>query len=127
MTRGIAEISRLGKAMGANVQTFAGLAGIGDLIVTCTSEHSRNRRAGILIGQGRTPEEAIKEVKMVVEGFYTTEPVYMLSKKLDVSMPITTEAYEILFNKKDAREAVTELMMRKRTHELEDLAPDEMW
>ncbi|NTV89450.1 MAG: NAD(P)H-dependent glycerol-3-phosphate dehydrogenase [Clostridiales bacterium] len=127
MTRGIAEMSRLGKAMGANAQTFAGLAGIGDLIVTCTSMHSRNRRAGILIGQGRTPEEAIKEVKMVVEGFYTTEPVYMLSKKYDVRMPITAEAYEVLFKGKDSRVAVNELMMRKRTHEPEDLAPEEMW
>ncbi len=127
MTRGIAEMSRLGKAMGANVQTFSGLAGIGDLIVTCTSQHSRNRRAGILIGQGRTPDEAVKEVKMVVEGFYTTEPVYMLSQKHNVKMPITTEAYEVLFNNKNAGKAVTELMMRKRTHELEDLVSDEMW
>jgi glycerol-3-phosphate dehydrogenase (NAD(P)+) len=127
MTRGIAEMSRLGKAMGANVQTFSGLAGIGDLIVTCTSEHSRNRRAGYLIGQGRTPEEAIKEVKMVVEGFYTTGPVYMLSKKYDVKMPITNEAYEVLFKGKNASRAVSDLMGRKRTHEMEDLLTEEMW
>ena len=81
MTRGIAEISRLGSAMGAQVETFSGLAGIGDLIVTCTSMHSRNRRAGILIGQGRSVEEALNEVKMVVEGVFTTEPVYRLALK----------------------------------------------
>lgn len=126
MTRGIAEISRLGVALGARIQTFSGLAGIGDLIVTCTSMHSRNRRAGILIGKGRSVEEALAEVKMVVEGVYTTEPVYRLSKELDVKMPITTEAYEILFNGKDAREAVVDLMSRDKTHELEaDVLNDE--
>jgi Glycerol-3-phosphate dehydrogenase len=119
MTRGIAEISRLGSVMGAQVQTFAGLAGIGDLIVTCTSMHSRNRRAGILIGQGKTVDEALKEVRMVVEGYYTTEPVYKLAKKMDVKMPITVEAYEILYNGKDARQAVSDLMSRDKTHELE--------
>ena len=81
MTRGLAEISRLGISMGANPRTFAGLSGIGDLIVTCTSMHSRNRRAGILIGQGKTPEEAMKEVKMVVEGVTTTKAAYNLAKK----------------------------------------------
>lgn len=119
MTRGIAEISRLGKAMGAQVQTFTGLAGIGDLIVTCTSMHSRNRRAGILIGQGKPVDQALKEVKMVVEGVYTTEPVYKLSQKLDIRMPITAEAYEILFNGKDPRQAVVDLMTRSRKNELE--------
>lgn len=127
MTRGIAEISRLGCAMGAKQQTFAGLAGIGDLIVTCTSMHSRNRRAGILIGQGKQVAEALKEVKMVVEGYYTTEPVYRISQKLDVSMPITTEAFEILFNGKDARQAVSDLMSRDKTHELEGEVLEGIW
>lgn len=120
MTRGIAEMSRLGSAMGAQVQTFSGLAGIGDLIVTCTSMHSRNRRAGILIGQGKPLDEALKEVKMVVEGVYTTEPVYKLASRMNVEMPITAEAYEILFNGKNARQAVGDLMSRDKTHELEN-------
>ena len=127
MTRGIAEISRLGVAMGARLQTFSGLAGIGDLIVTCTSMHSRNRRAGILIGQGRSVEAALEEVKMVVEGVHTTEPVYRLSKELNIKMPITTEAYEILFNGKDARKAVVDLMSRDKTHELEADVLDDEW
>ena len=120
MTRGMAEISRLGCALGAKRQTFSGLAGIGDLIVTCTSMHSRNRRAGILVGQGMTLEQALAEVKMVVEGVYATEPVYQLSKRLGISMPITTEAYKILFDGKNAGQAVSDLMCRDKTHELED-------
>lgn len=127
MTRGIAEMSRLGSAMGAQVQTFSGLAGIGDLIVTCTSMHSRNRRAGILIGQGKSVEAALAEVKMVVEGVFTTEPVYRLASKMSVKMPITTEAYEILFNGKDARQAVVDLMSRDRTHELEHDVLNDTW
>ena len=127
MTRGIAEISRLGSAMGAKMQTFSGLAGIGDLIVTCTSMHSRNRRAGILIGQGKSVDQALEEVKMVVEGVSTTEPVYRLSKKLGISMPITTEAYEILFNEKDPALAVFDLMGRNKTHELEKEDLEDIW
>ena len=127
MTRGITEISRLGRAMGAKMQTFSGLAGIGDLIVTCTSMHSRNRRAGILIGQGRTVQQALDEVKMVVEGYFTTEPVYKLSRKLGVSMPITEEAYEILFNGKSPEQAVNDLMGRNKTHELELEVLEELW
>ena len=127
MTRGIAEMSRLGCAMGAKRQTFSGLAGIGDLIVTCMSMHSRNRRAGILIGKGLTVAEALEEVKMVVEGVHTTEPVYRLSGKLGIAMPITSEAYEILFESKDPAGAVFSLMSRDRTceHEEEDL--DDIW
>lgn len=127
MTRGIAEISRLGCALGAKRQTFSGLAGIGDLIVTCTSMHSRNRRAGILIGQGLTVEQTLEEVKMVVEGVYTTEPVYKLSRELGISMPITAEAHAILFEGKDPASAVSSLMSRNRTceHEAEDL--DDIW
>jgi len=127
MTRGIAEISRLGCAMGAKRQTFSGLAGIGDLIVTCTSMHSRNRRAGILIGQGKTLEQTLAEVKMIVEGVYTTEPVYRLSQKLGISMPITTEAYEILFNGKDAARAVFDLMSRNKKLELENEDLEDVW
>jgi glycerol-3-phosphate dehydrogenase (NAD(P)+) len=127
MTRGIAEISRLGSAMGAKMQTFSGLAGIGDLIVTCTSMHSRNRRAGILIGQGRTVDQALEKVKMVVEGYFTTEPVYRLSKKMGVNMPITNEAYEILFNEKDPARAVFDLMGRNKTHELEKEDLEDLW
>lgn len=127
MTRGLTEISRLGCAMGAKRQTFSGLAGIGDLIVTCTSMHSRNRRAGILIGQGKTLEQTIEEVKMIVEGVYTTEPVYQLSQKLGISMPITTEAYEILYNGKDAARAVYDLMSRSKTYELENEDLEDIW
>lgn len=127
MTRGITEISRLGCALGAKRQTFSGLAGIGDLIVTCTSMHSRNRRAGILIGQGKTLEQTLAEVKMIVEGVYTTDPVYQLSQKMGISMPITTEAYEILFNGKDAACAVHDLMCRSKKHELENEDLEDIW
>ena len=127
MTRGIAEISRLGCAMGAKRQTFMGLAGIGDLIVTCTSVHSRNRRAGILIGQGKTVDQALDEGKMVVEGYYTTEPGYRLSKKLGIVMPITSEAYAILYEGKDPASAVTALMSRDRTFEPEAEDIEDIW
>ena len=112
ITRGIAEITRLGKAMGAKEQTFSGLSGIGDLIVTCTSTHSRNHRAGILLGKGYTLSETLSEVKMVVEGVNTAKAAYELSKKYDVSMPITEQAYKILFENKNAKDAVRELMNR---------------
>ncbi len=118
MTRGIMEMSRLGVALGARPETFAGLSGIGDLIVTCTSMHSRNRRAGILIGKGKTMEEAVSEVKMVVEGITTTKAAYKLAKKLNISTPIIDEAYKILFEGKDPRQAVYELMMRDRKCEM---------
>jgi glycerol-3-phosphate dehydrogenase (NAD(P)+) len=127
MTRGIAEISRLGCAMGAKRETFMGLAGIGDLIVTCTSMHSRNRRAGILIGQGRTVDQALDEVKMVVEGYYTTEPVYRLSQELGIVMPITAEAYAILYEGKDPANAVSSLMSRDRRYEPEASDIEDMW
>lgn len=117
MTRGLAEISRLGIAMGANPLTFAGLSGVGDLIVTCTSMHSRNRRCGILIGQGKTLNQAQEEVHMVVEGVKTTQSAYHLSRNLGVPMPITEEAYEVLFNNKSPKEAVLDLMMRDKKEE----------
>lgn len=128
MTRGIMEMSRLGVAMGADTYTFAGLSGIGDLIVTCTSMHSRNRRAGILIGQGKSVDEAVNEVKMVVEGIKTTKAAYELSKKFNVEMPITEKLYEVLFEGKDPKYAVPELMMREKTeekHENEDVVEKE--
>lgn len=121
MTRGIAEIIRLGAALGAQPQTFAGLAGIGDLIVTCTSMHSRNRRAGILIGKGKSVSDAINEVKMVVEGITTTKAAYKLAKQKNVVMPITFEAYDVLFNGKDPGEAVDNLMTRDKTYEMKGL------
>ena len=119
MTRGMAEISRLGVAMGADPLTFLGLSGVGDLIVTCTSMHSRNRRAGILIGQGKSPEEAIQEVKMVVEGFYATKAAYALGKKMNVEMPIVEQAYRVLFENADPKEAVMSLMVREKREEAE--------
>ena len=121
MTRGIAEIARLGVSMGARRETFAGLAGIGDLIVTCTSMHSRNRRAGILIGEGKSLKEAVEEVKMVVEGVTTTRAAVELARKKDVIMPITTEAFNVLFEGKNAKQAVADLMMRDKKNEVEAL------
>ena len=112
MTRGLHEITRLGKALGANSATFAGLSGVGDLIVTCTSMHSRNRRAGILIGQGKTLDEALGEVHMTVEGVNATLAAYRLSKKYNVDMPIVEAAYQVLFEGKNPKEAVKELMTR---------------
>ncbi len=112
ITRGIAEIARLGVCMGCRLETFYGLTGIGDLIVTCASMHSRNRRAGILIGKGATMEEAMKEVKMVVEGVYSAKAGYALSKKYHVSMPIIEQVNKILFEGTPALEAVSELMLR---------------
>ena len=117
MTRGLAEIARLGTAMGANRETFMGLSGVGDLIVTCTSVHSRNHRAGTLIGQGMTLQETLDTVHAVVEGVNTATAVYKLSKKYNISMPITEEAYKILFENKNAREAVLSLMTREKRHE----------
>jgi len=120
MTRGISEIARLGAAMGAKTTTFAGLSGVGDLIVTCTSMHSRNRRAGILIGQGKTCDEAMKEVNMVVEGVYAAKEAYKLSKKYNVEMPITEEIYSVLFEGKSAKDTVKILMSRGRKNEIDD-------
>ncbi len=117
MTRGIAEIARLGEKMGADRDTFMGLSGVGDLIVTCTSMHSRNRRAGILIGQGKTVDEAINEVHMVVEGIVNCRAAYELSKKYEVDMPIVTEAYNVLYNQKDPKAAVLDLMVRNKKKE----------
>jgi len=121
ITRGIAEIARLGMKMGGKLQTFTGLSGIGDLIVTCASMHSRNRRAGILIGQGKSMEEAMSEVKMVVEGVYSAKAARSLSKKYGVEMPIIEQVNQVLFEGKAASEAVKELMLRDKTIEHSDI------
>ncbi len=120
ITRGIAEISRLGVKMGCRPETFSGLTGMGDLIVTCASMHSRNRRCGILLGQGKTLEEAQKEVGMVVEGIYSAKAAIELGKKYDVSLPIIEQVNLILFEGKDAGTAVKELMLREKKDEVSD-------
>lgn len=112
ITRGIAEITRLGVKMGGRMESFAGLTGIGDLIVTCASVHSRNRKAGYLIGQGRTMQEAMDEVKMVVEGVYSAKAAIKLAKQYEVSMPIIEQVNKVLFEDRSAAEAVHELMIR---------------
>ena len=117
MTRGIAEIARLGEKMGAKKDTFLGLSGIGDLIVTCTSEHSRNRRCGLMIGKGMNPEEATKKVGMVVEGMYTTKAAYELSKELKVDMPITKAIHGVVYEGIDVNETAKRLMQRDKKHE----------
>ncbi len=119
MTRGLAEITRLGVTMGANPSTFAGLAGVGDLIVTCTSRHSRNRRAGIEIGKGRSLQEALAIVNMVVEGVRTTSAARRLADLHGVEMPITEQIYLVLYDNLPPREAVFNLMSRDRRNELE--------
>ncbi len=121
ITRGITEIARLGIKMGGKIQTFSGLSGIGDLIVTCASMHSRNRRAGMLIGQGYTMEEAMKEVNMVVEGVYSAKAALALARKYEVEMPIIEQVNQVLFEGRTAAEAVKELMLRDRTIEHSDL------
>ncbi len=119
MTRGLAEIARLGEAMGGRKETFAGLAGVGDLIVTCTSMHSRNRRCGILIGKGVPAEQAVKEIGMVVEGYYAAVTARTLAHKMGVEMPITEAAYQVLYEGKDPQAVTMELMTRDRKNESE--------
>ena len=114
ITRGIAEISRLGMTMGGKFETFCGLSGMGDLIVTCASMHSRNRRAGILIGQGKTMEEAMAEVKMVVEGVYSAKAAMGLAQKYQVELPIIEQVNKVLFEGKPAATAVKDLMIRDK-------------
>ena len=121
ITRGISEIARLGTTMGGHAATFAGLSGIGDLIVTCASEHSRNRRAGYLMGQGKTYKEAMDEVKMVVEGVYSAKAALMLSRKYNIVMPIVEMVNKILFEDFDTNEAMIALLTRMRTSESSDL------
>ena len=121
ITRGIAEIGRLAVKMGANIETINGLTGMGDLIVTCASRHSRNRKAGMLIGEGYTMQEAIDEVKMVVEGVYSAKAAIALEQKYEVSMPIIEQVNKVLFEGKTAKEAVKELMLRDKRMEHQNL------
>ena len=121
ITRGITEIARLGIAMGGKFETFCGLTGIGDLIVTCASMHSRNRRAGILIGQGRSYEDAMAEVQMVVEGVYSARAAMELAEKYQIQMPIIEQVNRVLFEGKSAAQAVKELMLRDRKEEVLDI------
>lgn len=114
ITRGIAEIARLGVTMGASIETFYGLSGMGDLIVTCASVHSRNRKAGYLIGQGYSMEAAMDEVKMIVEGVYSAKAAKGLAEKYDVEIPIISEINKVLFEGKSAKDAVEDLMLRDK-------------
>ena len=123
ITRGITEIARLGTAMGGRFETFCGLTGIGDLIVTCASVHSRNRKAGYLIGQGKTMQEAMDEVQMVVEGVYSAKAAMALAKKYNVQLPIIEQVNAVLFEGKSADQAVKELMLRDKKIEI----PDDLW
>ena len=125
ITRGIAEIARLGMKMGGKIETFTGLTGIGDLIVTCASVHSRNRKAGYLIGQGMSVQEAMDEVRMVVEGVYSAKAAAKLSKKYGVSMPIVDEVNAVLFDGKSPADAVDDLMLRESRSENNSLTWDE--
>ena len=120
MTRGLTETARLGVSLGARKETFAGLAGVGDLIVTCTSMHSRNRRAGILIGQGKDPKTAMQEVGAVVEGYYATKSAYALGRHQGIEMPITEAAYKVLYEGADVAQTFSSLLTRQKKAESED-------
>lgn len=117
ITRGLAEIGRLGESLGANPQTFMGMAGLGDLVLTCTDNQSRNRRFGLMLGKGKKAEEAIAEIGQVVEGFYNTKEAYLLAQKQGVEMPIVEQIYQMLFCGKNARDVALELLGRKRKSE----------
>lgn len=121
MTRGIAEMARLGLAAGGKLQTFAGLSGIGDLIVTCTSRHSRNHNAGELIGRGYTMQQAMDEVKMVVEGVFSAKAAKKMAEKYGVSMPIVEEVNKVLFDGKTAKDAMNDLLTRERKEEFSQM------
>ena len=124
LTRGLNEIIRMGQAMGGDPRTFSGLSGIGDLVVTCSSRHSRNRRAGIMIGQGHSLEDTLEKVGMVVEGAHATRVVHRLATELDIDMPITRACHQVLFEKQAARDAVDLLMKRRKKHEIEEIVKD---
>ncbi|QGT99832.1 Glycerol-3-phosphate dehydrogenase [NAD(P)+] [Candidatus Syntrophocurvum alkaliphilum] len=121
MTRGLTEVVRMGIALGADPRTFAGLSGIGDLIVTCNSNYSRNNRAGNLLGQGKSLEETLESIGMVVEGIHTTRVVYKIAQDLNIEMPITTACYNIIYNNKNPKEEVENLMQRRKKHEIEEI------
>jgi len=120
MTRGLSEMARLGAAMGGRRETFAGLAGLGDLIVTCTSMHSRNRRCGIAIGKGAAPEQAVADMGMVVEGYYAAANAKALADRVGVEMPITQAAYQVLYENKSPAQVMVELMTRDKKQESEE-------
>lgn len=120
MTRSMSEIARLGEKLGGDRRTFGGLAGMGDLIVTCTSMHSRNRRAGILIGQGKSVQEAMEEIGAVVEGYYAAESIHQLAQRENVEMPICQCAYEVLYHGREVKAVVRELMTRSKKSEIEN-------
>ncbi|KXS42311.1 MULTISPECIES: NAD(P)H-dependent glycerol-3-phosphate dehydrogenase [unclassified Candidatus Frackibacter] len=121
ITRGLTEIKRLGIALGADPMTFAGLSGMGDLVVTCASQHSRNRRLGTKIGSGKSLEEALDEMVMVAEGVRTAKAAYHLARDRQVEVPIINKAYEVLFKGKDPQQGVNELMQRGKKHEIEEV------
>lgn len=122
MTRGLTEIIRMGQKLGGDYRTFTGLSGMGDLVVTCCSNYSRNRRAGILIGQGHSLSETLNQIGMVVEGLHTTRVIHRLAKELRVDMPITRACYNILYAQVPVLQEVTNIMCRSKKHEIEDLA-----
>ncbi|TCS84130.1 NAD(P)H-dependent glycerol-3-phosphate dehydrogenase [Tepidibacillus fermentans] len=126
ITRGLAEITRLGIELGANPLTFLGLAGVGDLVVTCTSKHSRNWRAGYQLGKGEKLEQILQQMGMVVEGVKTTRVAFALSQHYQVRMPITSELYRVLFEGKSPKQAVEDLMGRVKTHEMEEIAFEQL-
>ena len=119
MTRGLAEISRLGVAMGANPLTFIGLSGVGDLAVTCASEHSRNFRAGYLLGKGNSLDDVLDNMGMIVEGVYTTKAAYELAQERQIEMPITEAIYDVIYNDKDVSSTVKNIMLREHKSEQE--------
>jgi len=128
ITRGLTEITRLGEAMGGDPRTFSGLSGIGDLIVTCGSQYSRNRRAGFMLGQGYSLEDTLKKIGMVVEGVHTTRAIHKVAGEMKIEMPITTACYNILYSNESARETVDLLMKRRKKHEIEEIAKNvEAW
>ena len=121
LTRGLAEMIRMGVALGGDSRTFSGLSGIGDLVVTCGSQHSRNRRAGQLIGQGKNLDETLQTIGMVVEGVYTTRVVHQLAIDMKIDMPITRACYQVLYEDRDPFEVVEDLMQRRKKHEVEEI------
>jgi len=121
LTRGLTEMIRMGVALGGDARTFSGLSGIGDLVVTCGSRHSRNRRAGEMIGKGMSLQEALQQVGMVVEGAYTCRVVHRLAAEMKIDMPITKACYQVLYEQRDPRETVGSLMTRRKKHETEEL------
>jgi len=128
MTRGLTEMIRMGVAMGGDPRTFSGLSGIGDLVVTCGSRHSRNRRAGELLGQGLSLDETLQRIGMVVEGAHAIQVVHQLAAEMKIDMPITNACYRVLYAGQNPRDGVEELMKRNKKHEMEEIAaPNINW